>query len=174
LRKQSKKLRAILDRLNACVVRNPALDPERDPEGTYGRVLADLRVAERGLFLALFNNVNAGSTEAWVAAQLKQFPPDTQFTVYCGDSDVSIPWGFLLSEPIATTPQGRPSLKGGRREQGGRAVELCGNVTALRGLRPLARSDSSELAERPWDFDAFWLSRFRITVLIDSIRTFGS
>jgi hypothetical protein len=128
LRKQSKKLRAILDRLNACVVRNPGLDPEKDPEGTYVRVLADLRVAGRGLFLALFNNANAGSIEAWVAAQLKQLPPATQFTVYCGDSDVSLPWGFVFAEPIGAVPKGQPSLK---------------------------------------DFDGFWLSRFRITVLID-------
>jgi hypothetical protein len=67
LRKQSKKLRAILDRLNAYVERNPDLDSAKDSEGTYARLLTDLRVAGRGLFLALFNNANAGSPEEWVA-----------------------------------------------------------------------------------------------------------
>jgi hypothetical protein len=128
LRKQSKKLRAILDRLNAYVERNPDLDSAKDSEGTYARLLTDLRVAGRGLFLALFNNANAGSPEEWVAAQLKHFPPDTQLTVYCGDSDVSMPWGFVFADPIGLLPKNRPSRK---------------------------------------DFEAFWLSRFRITVLID-------
>jgi len=108
LKKRSKEVRSALDSLNQYVKTNHDLDAQRDPGWTnYSQRLQILEGYGRGLFAALFPPDNPEARQK--AEELRNLPKGTRLKVYCSDSEVSLPLGFINDGEISLPTTG-PSL----------------------------------------------------------------